>query len=86
MPTKVRIVLNSDGIKQLLQSKEIEQDMKRRGDAVAEAAGGAPDYVCESWVGFDRARATVRTATHKARRDEANDRTLTRSIDAARHG
>jgi hypothetical protein len=85
VPTKVRIVLNSDGIKALLQSDEILDDMRRRAENVADAAGGQPDYVADAWVGFDRARATVHTATHQARSDEANNRTLTRSVDAARH-
>jgi hypothetical protein len=84
MPSKVRIVLNSAGIVELLQSEPIRADLERRAKAVAEAAGGEPDYQADAWIGKDRARGTVRTATHKARRDEANDRTLTRSIDAAR--
>lgn len=84
VPTKIRIELNSDGIKALMQSEPVRADMERRANAVADAAGGAPDYKADAWVGKDRARGTVRTATYKARKDEAENRTLTRAIDAAR--
>lgn len=84
MSVKIRIQLNSEGIVQLLQSDGVKNDIERRANAVANAAGGEPDYIADAWVGKDRARGTVRTATHKARVDEAENRTLTRSVDAAR--
>jgi len=84
MAVKVRIELNSDGIVELLKSQGVKDDMERRAKNVAVAAGGEPDYVGEAWIGKDRARGTVRTATPKARSDEANNRTLTSAVDAAR--
>lgn len=84
MSVSVRVVLNDDGIKQLLRSQGVVDDLERRANAVAEAAGGAPDYVASVWQGKDRARGSVRTATAKGRSEEANNRTLTRSVDAAR--
>lgn len=81
---KVKIELNSPGLVELLKSDGVKADMERRAKAVALAAGGEPDYQADAWIGKDRARGTVRTATHQARRDEAENRTLTRAVDAAR--
>jgi len=80
---KIKIELNSAGIIELLQSEEIEDDLDRRAHAVVQQAG-EEDYESHSWVGFDRARATIKPATYKGRLDEARDKRLTRSLDAAR--
>jgi len=79
----VRIVLNRKGIGELLKSAEVEADLKRRADAVANAAGEGMEATSE--VGSRRARASVRTATREAAMAEAEDRDLTRAIDAARN-
>lgn len=83
MVRAVRIVLNRKGVGELLKSPEVEADLKRRGEAMANAAGEG--FEADSEVGSRRARASVRTATREAAMAEAEDRTLTRSIDAARN-
>ena len=77
-----RIVLNSRGVRQLLRSPEVLADLKRRADQIALAAG--PGMEASAMVGQNRARASVVTATHSARRAEATGRALTRSLDAGR--
>lgn len=83
MAMQVKIELNREGIVQLLQSSDVEKDLARRGEAVA-AAAGTEDYESRTWIGFDRARCTVAPTTFQGRQDEANDKRLTRAIDAAR--
>lgn len=89
MAGKVRIKLNSDGIRELLSSPEVQGDLGRRTEAIASAAGGAPDFESEVKVvggssKLGRAMGYVRTATQKGREAEAVDRALTRAIDAGR--
>jgi hypothetical protein len=81
---QVRIKLEGDGIVALLKSNEVESDLKRRGDAIANRAG-PEDFECRSWVGFDRAHATVAPSTLKGYFAERDDKALTKALDAARH-
>ena len=73
---------NSKAIEQLMSSPEMARELKRRADAIARAAG--PGNRVEVKQGRDRQFATVWTATNDARKAEANDRALTRAIDAGR--
>ncbi len=80
----VRIALNPAGVVALLQSAEIAADLEARGNRIAEAAGGAPDFEVRSTRNRDRAIAFVTAATPAGRKAEAEDRALTRAIDAGR--
>jgi hypothetical protein len=82
MAANVRIVLNSPGIRQLLRSDEVEADLKRRADAVAQAAGDG--HAASSAKGSNRARASVVTETFDAIRSESENHTLTAALDAGR--
>lgn len=77
----VRIEINSAGVAALLKSPEVLADLERRGQAIAAAAGEGHEV--QSWIGRNRARVTVRTATTAARVAEATDRSLTSAIGAA---
>lgn len=79
---KSEIKLNRANIAKVLKSAEVQADLKRRGDRIAETAG--PGNEAEVFVGRTRARVTVRTATTEARIAEATGRTLTRALDAGR--
>lgn len=79
---KIRIELNDAGIKELLRSAEVEAELLDRGFAIAEAAGEGHEEA--SWQGHDRVHVSVSTTTPEAARSEAEDRTLTRAIDAGR--
>lgn len=78
----IRLVLNSKGVNDLLHSPGVQADLKRRAEAVAEAAGEGNE-VTEAGD-KNRARYVVVTATAEAMLAEANERTLTQAIDAAR--
>jgi len=82
MGALTKFELNSKGIRAMLRSAEVEADMLRRAERVAAAAGEG--FEASSYVGSGRASARVITATGDAMRDEAENKTLTRSFGAAR--
>ena len=67
----------------ILQSPEVAADLKRRGDAIASAAGGGKWDVDVSTTPT-RARVTVTTGDMHARNAEASKRRLTSAVDAGR--
>ncbi len=79
----IRIELDSAGIEQFLRSPEVEADLKRRAAAIARAAGDGMHHATIQGR-KDRVSAQVWTGTVQARRAEAEDRALTRAIDAGR--
>ena len=79
----VRIVFHNAGFVELLNCPEVLADLDRRARAIAEAAGdGMTATPAER--GRRRAHASVWTETFPARIAEAQDRALTRAIDAGR--
>jgi hypothetical protein len=80
--SKVRVKLNSKGVRDLLKSAELRADLDARARRIAAAAG--PGFEAQPSAGPARARAVVITATDEARAAEATDRALTRAIDAGR--
>jgi hypothetical protein len=81
-----RIKLNSPEIRRMLRGEGqyggVADDLNRRARNIAKAAGEGMEVDTE--VGPNRVRASVRTATPEAMRREAQDRALTRAIDAGR--
>lgn len=75
--------LNEAGVRKLLNSNAVRNEMIRRAQRMQEAAGGSPDFKVMTGTS-DRAIAVVITGTHKGRELEAEDRALTRAIDAGR--
>lgn len=82
MARPVRFELNRRNIGELLRSAEVQADLDRRAQNIADAAG--PGMETESDPSATRARAEVRTATYEARLAEARGRALTRAIEAGR--
>lgn len=82
MAQTVRIVLNRQGVRDLLRSHEVSADLERRAKRIANAAGDGMEV--EATTGRNRARVSVRTATTEAILAEAKERTLTKSLDAGR--
>jgi hypothetical protein len=82
MTERIEVKLNSAGVKALLKSPGIQADLRRRGNAIASAAG--PGHRVDSEVGRNRARVEVVTETFEAMQREARDRNLTRAVDAGR--
>jgi hypothetical protein len=84
MASTVRIEITPGAITALLKGPEVQADLRARVERIAAAAGDSEDYEVDTRVGATRARASVRTASYAAMRDEAKNRTLTRALDAGR--
>lgn len=85
----LRIKINSDAARQILNSPEVFADIDRRVQAGVQAAGGAPDFEGETKrIGgsskLGRVMGYVRTASAEGKRRQAEDHVLERSIDAMR--
>jgi hypothetical protein len=78
----LRIKLNPAGMRELLRSDGVRQDLERRARNIAQAAGRGMESTSSS--GRNRALAMVWTETPEAMAAEAKNRKLTRSIDAGR--
>lgn len=86
MATRVRVTLNHSEVRRMLRGEGqyvgVLHDLRRRAEAVAAAAGEG--FEADTFVGRNRARAGVITATPAAMEAEARDHTLIRALDAAR--
>lgn len=88
---RIRIQVNYEGIRELLRSPEIEQDLGRRIERVkasAESSGVKVDgepvpIVTDTSVGSVRARAYARIDHPASMAIEARHGVLTRALDAA---
>lgn len=78
----VRVKLNSAGVRALLRSVDVCNDLRARAARIAAAAGDGMES--DASIGSNRARATVWTDTNEARRAEADEFALTRAVDAGR--
>ncbi|MBR6473421.1 MAG: hypothetical protein IKS99_06855 [Firmicutes bacterium] len=72
--SKVRFELNKKGVRELLQSQDMQKVIDRYAYQVQSRAGDG--YEVESYTGFDRAHAIVYAATAKARKDNYENNTL----------
>jgi hypothetical protein len=83
---KVKVELNRKGVRQLLRSNEVLDDLGRRAENIEAAANAAEPggFEWDADVGPNRARASVRTVSREGMVAEAKDRALTRAIDAGR--
>jgi len=80
----IRIVVNRAAVMHLLRGTEVREDLAGRGARIQQAAGGPEDFELAQMENRDRAVVFVRTASQDGRRAEAEDRALTRAIDAGR--
>lgn len=81
----VEVKLNNGNIRRLRKSPAVLSYLLRKAAEIQSAAGGAAaGYDVVSGLGRNRARAAVVAYTYEARRENARQNTLLRSIDSAR--
>lgn len=71
-----KFVLNRDGVRELMQSKEMQDVLVEFAGQVAERAGDGYDV----YIGTNRANVSVVTATEEAAADNLDHNTLEKSI------
>lgn len=79
---KPRIKWRIAGFRELRLAPGVIENLGERADRIAAAAG--PGYEPSTFEGRNRGRASVITADFGARRDNAKNQTLLRSLDAGR--
>lgn len=80
--SKVRIELNSAGVRAMLRSPEMQQLLKERADTVKGRCGDGYD----AYVAQTRAVAVVETASTEAIHDNSANNTLLKSLGDERNG
>lgn len=81
--SKAKLKLDDKALEQILRSPEMQRELGRRANNIAKEAGpGFRSFVYQG--DKDRARARVWSGTQQAKKAEAEDRALTRAIDAGR--
>lgn len=81
--TLEKLEINDAAFIEILKSPEVQAELLRRGNAIAAAAGAGTFDVTVSFTPT-RARVSVGTADHAARKSEATTRSLTAALDAGR--
>jgi hypothetical protein len=79
-----RIKFHYEGFNALRKSPEVVAALEAKGEAIAQAAGGSPDFEVIVAEGKSRARVIVTTASIEGMVAEATDRALTQALSAGR--
>lgn len=79
----VKVALNHAAFRELMNSPEVRDDLKRRAEKVADAAGDGYEVLMNERR-RGRAGVTVAPGTSAARRVEARDHKLLSALDAGR--
>ncbi len=82
MPPRIRVKLNSDGVRTLLKSSAMQAILRGHAQRIAASAG--PGHDVNVGTTGTRARAEVVTDTIEAMRAEAIDRNLSRAFGSGR--
>lgn len=75
---EMRIELNSDGVRELLQSPAMAAVCLQQARAIAARAGDG--YTVNTYTGATRVNASVMTATPEAIRDNLKNNTLLKAV------
>jgi len=75
---KMKFVLNSNGVGQLLKSAEMQKVLTGHATAIRNRCGDG--YEQDIHVGKSRANAMVNATSHKARRENAKNNTLLKAV------
>ena len=78
--SKVKVTLNSTGVREFLRSEPVRELAQRCGEAVAARAGG--NYETETVLVSKKYIAVVLPADEQARRDNLKNNTLLKAIGA----
>lgn len=75
---KVKIALNSAGVRALLKSPEMMEACKAHADAAASRLGNG--YGVSTYTGKTRVNASIVAETYEARRENAKNNTILKAL------
>lgn len=75
---KYEIVLNSNGVRELLQSQWIQAICEEQAQLMLNQLGA--DYEMESFLGFDRVHVLVKTGNDRAAQQNLDDNTILKAV------
>lgn len=75
---KAVIKLNREGVRQLLRSKEAENICCEFADRAAERLGDG--YEVSTYTGKNRANASIKAVTYKARKETRQNNTILKAV------
>lgn len=76
--SKFKFVLNRAGVRQLMQSKEMQSILKDKADAALNSLGEG--YKSDTYVGKNRANAMVYADTYQAKRDNLKNNSILKAV------
>lgn len=76
--SKNKIILNSDGVRDLLKSQAMQNHLKEIADEIKHRSGDG--YESDVYVGKNRANAMVRAESIKAKTDNMKNNTLLKAV------
>lgn len=74
----VKIVLDEDGVRELLRSEEAKSICKEFADKALAQLGA--DYEVTTWTGPNRVNASVHATTYLARKDNSENNTILKAV------
>ncbi len=78
MANKIKFELNRDGVRQLLRGSEMQKVLKTHANQTASACGAG--YKADTFVGTNRANASVYAESHSAKRDNLKNNTILKNL------
>jgi hypothetical protein len=76
--SKVKVVLNSDGVRELLKSEDMQRVVSEQAHAIAGRCGAG--YSDDVYVGKNRCNAMIYPETSAAKRDNLENNTILKAM------
>lgn len=75
---KMKFKLNSDGVRELLKSQEMQSVLIEKATGIKNRCGEG--YTQDVYVGKNRANAMVKAETYQAKRDNLTNNTILKAV------
>ena len=75
---KMKFKLNSDGVRKLLKSQEMQSVLNEKATGIKNRCGEG--YTQDVYVGKNRANAMVKAETYQAKRDNLKNNTILKAV------
>lgn len=75
---KMKFKLNSDGVRELLKSQEMQSVLNEKATRIKNRCGEG--YTQDVYVGKNRANAMVKAGTYQAKRDNLKNNTILKAV------